>query len=656
MIIAPSGGQPVDGFHVEQSPQSPATEPGRSFSEVRKSLEMKIQALSSACSVAEKNKILDSIAEVSPTIFASILEEQRQRIEERKQEAFEKTQEKCDAKALSTQIYRDESARSKQIIEKEADELIGSVARAILFEFNEQILKAKAVTAAGLETKEIDSFLLKASKWLSAHHPSEKNLYKRQYVLSLLLERRLDEAINVLEGITCHFPVLIRDRLNEITSKYKESKIEKRQAILSLSKILCENKEEICRALSGVDKAQNQEKTLQDLLNVPEIFTTLLKYCNLSALILVSEKKDFIQSDAGFCASEYFNSREQRALVNPKFSLASSSKICRSIEKMAIVAIMKNYQEYNWIDERLKKNLVITKIAVLSCLKNSPEKLDELYREMPEELKKTIQTFAEKVISESTLGNRRLLFARGFTRQDVAFLWRGDVLSFAPFDEDVCRWAVLGAGSALQYASDALKNDPKIVELAVRNDGLALQYASDTLKNDRKIVEIAVKKHAYALQYASDTLKNDPKIVELAVRNYGLALEHASDTLKNDRKIVEIAVKGHGYALHHASEALKNDRKIVTKAVQNIGSALYYASEALKDDPEIVIQAVTNDGMAVQHASQRMRDNLEIVKLALAQLASIYGLSSNLYQAHRREIMSHVSAEVRSEILRLMLD
>ena len=323
---------------------------------------------------------------------------------------------------------------------------------------------------------------------------------------------------------------------------------------------------------------------------------------------------------------------------------------------MAIVAIMKNYQEYNWIDERLKKNLVITKIAVLSCLKNSPEKLDELYREMPEELKKTIQTFAEKVISESTLGNRRLLFARGFTRQDVAFLWRGDVLSFAPFDEDVCRWAVLGAGSALQYASDALKNDPKIVELAVRNDGLALQYASDTLKNDRKIVEIAVKKHAYALQYASDTLKNDPKIVELAVRNYGLALEHASDTLKNDRKIVEIAVKGHGYALHHASEALKNDRKIVTKAVQNIGSALYYASEALKDDPEIVIQAVTNDGMAVQHASQRMRDNLEIVKLALAQLASIYGLSSNLYQAHRREIMSHVSAEVRSEILRLMLD
>ena len=47
--------------------------------------------------------------------------------------------------------------------------------------------------------------------------------------------------------------------------------------------------------------------------------------------------------------------------------------------------------------------------------------------------------------------------------------------------------AVAQNGSALQYASDELKNDKEIVMAAVAQNGSALQYASDELKKDQEI-------------------------------------------------------------------------------------------------------------------------------------------------------------------------
>ena len=60
----------------------------------------------------------------------------------------------------------------------------------------------------------------------------------------------------------------------------------------------------------------------------------------------------------------------------------------------------------------------------------------------------------------------------------------------------------------------------------VQNDGTALDFASEELKNDRGIVLGAVQKHGYALRFASDELKADPFVKALARRDLELAYEY----------------------------------------------------------------------------------------------------------------------------------
>jgi hypothetical protein len=54
----------------------------------------------------------------------------------------------------------------------------------------------------------------------------------------------------------------------------------------------------------------------------------------------------------------------------------------------------------------------------------------------------------------------------------------------------------------------------------VTTHGQALEFASDELKNDRKIVLASVKRNGYALIFASDELKNDREIVLATVTEY----------------------------------------------------------------------------------------------------------------------------------------
>ncbi len=63
--------------------------------------------------------------------------------------------------------------------------------------------------------------------------------------------------------------------------------------------------------------------------------------------------------------------------------------------------------------------------------------------------------------------------------------------------------AVQQNGSALQYASDELKNDKEVVMIAVQQNGSALYYASDKLKSDKEAVLAATVNNVNACFYFS---------------------------------------------------------------------------------------------------------------------------------------------------------
>ena len=59
-------------------------------------------------------------------------------------------------------------------------------------------------------------------------------------------------------------------------------------------------------------------------------------------------------------------------------------------------------------------------------------------------------------------------------------------------DKELVQLAVAQAGTALQFASEALQADPEVVRAAVAQDAYALRFASARLRADRGIVLDAV--------------------------------------------------------------------------------------------------------------------------------------------------------------------
>ena len=77
--------------------------------------------------------------------------------------------------------------------------------------------------------------------------------------------------------------------------------------------------------------------------------------------------------------------------------------------------------------------------------------------------------------------------------------------------------AVTAHGPTLQFASDELRDDDRIVRAACENDGTSLRFASSRLKADKITVLKAVRSKGHALNYAAEALKGDFEIVKTAL-------------------------------------------------------------------------------------------------------------------------------------------
>ena len=98
----------------------------------------------------------------------------------------------------------------------------------------------------------------------------------------------------------------------------------------------------------------------------------------------------------------------------------------------------------------------------------------------------------------------------------------------------------------------------RIVMEAVTRCGIALQYASEAMRDDRDVV-LAVRHHGWALEFASPRLRGDRDVVLTAVRNDGSALQDASGDLQCDKEVVLAAVKQGRTALQFASGEIRRN-------------------------------------------------------------------------------------------------
>ena len=187
-------------------------------------------------------------------------------------------------------------------------------------------------------------------------------------------------------------------------------------------------------------------------------------------------------------------------------------------------------------------------------------------------------------------------------------------------DYEIGLAAVSNWGQAIRFLSNRLRDDETIVALSAKDDpmGTNLCFASDRLKDSSSLVSLFLKrKNGNAYQYASERLRDDEKLVELALNNGG-SLYFASDRLKDDEDFVSLAVGINGNNLGDASERLRDNENIVYKAALQDGNSIQYASERLRDNEKIVEASIINgSGLNIYYASERLKKDPKLGLLAV---------------------------------------
>eukprot|EP00434_Breviolum_minutum_P018785 symbB.v1.2.016571.t2/scaffold1263.1/size128093/11 len=206
----------------------------------------------------------------------------------------------------------------------------------------------------------------------------------------------------------------------------------------------------------------------------------------------------------------------------------------------------------------------------------------------------------------------------GFMRRAIAL--NGFVIQLVP---NLCAQRVHGLcavrqnGLALEFLSQDLRGDGRLVREAIAQNAMALQFASEGLQSQRDLVLAAVVKHGHSLQFASDRLKEDPTLIITAARRYVFVdwpWLFTCDQLRNSHSAALGAVRADPNALRCLS-LWWGDREVVLTAVQQQGMLLEFAKD-LQADREVVLAAVRADGNALQMASWDLRKDPMVLSSA----------------------------------------
>jgi|GEM_PF-2175101 len=136
------------------------------------------------------------------------------------------------------------------------------------------------------------------------------------------------------------------------------------------------------------------------------------------------------------------------------------------------------------------------------------------------------------------------------------------------------------------------KFDTLIIK-AIRKNGMALQYASEALKNNRDLVLAAVlQRGGKIFQYASTALKEDHTYVLSVIQQSACSFKYASKNLKTNREFVLAALAINGIALQYVSKAFRNDKDVVLAAMKQNRSAIQFASVRLQNTPNLTDSGV----------------------------------------------------------------
>ncbi len=187
-----------------------------------------------------------------------------------------------------------------------------------------------------------------------------------------------------------------------------------------------------------------------------------------------------------------------------------------------------------------------------------------------------------------------------------------------------------GSETILLYFDKSFRDDEEIVLKAVGLHPMALQYASERLQNNTKIVLEAVNKTFYRrmhledaipLAYAGPKPREEEEVVFTALKNYPESLQcvSASFQKKHESRILELVKNKPFSSLQYLNNTIQETNKeLIAELVSNDNYLLKYAYKNFYQDyPELVLNIIKSWPYALNYVNEAFQEQHQDIILAI---------------------------------------
>jgi hypothetical protein len=184
--------------------------------------------------------------------------------------------------------------------------------------------------------------------------------------------------------------------------------------------------------------------------------------------------------------------------------------------------------------------------------------------------------------------------------------------------------------------SDELKYDKQIIYNAYMNSYLkfhVLNHIPIEYKNDKEFMTFYIKIHGSNIRFASDELKNDDELVNLAISdgdNYEV-LKYLNDTYKDNEEFIKNILNKNVKFFEYISKRLQNKKEIIMLCIEKLKLSedktnyiLKFINEENKKDKYIVLPLVSMNGNDIKYVTTNLSLDKDIVYAAVKNNPSSY--------------------------------
>jgi hypothetical protein len=158
------------------------------------------------------------------------------------------------------------------------------------------------------------------------------------------------------------------------------------------------------------------------------------------------------------------------------------------------------------------------------------------------------------------------------------------------------------------FVEENNENYNKIIRLNELNSSISITKQSQIVKPNSNIVQNninyydickGIRESPFTFAFASEDMRNDPKVTSTAVIYNGMMLQFAGPDCQNNPEVVKLAVRNNGLSFQFASENIRSNYEIAISAVLQNWKAYYFCTGKLKNNKMLLMSVEILSGNKV---------------------------------------------------------